>query len=486
MTGVSEVPVVEVHASNIVALWPSLVHAIRSSTFIAIDTELSGLGDRKRLFTKEIDERYLSICEVAKTRSIISLGLSCFKRQHEPDSDDHVTETNTSTFLVQTFNIFVLCSETYVVEPLALQFLVSHGFDFNRQYAQGLPYSRGNDPPMNAVKQQQSLRHLFTELITSRVPIVLHNAFVDLIFLYESFYASLPHSLPSFLADLSQMFSAGIYDTKYIVEFRARWSASFLEYTYRKSSLDNKSRAARSLAHFDVIFPRYCQLMLPQVVLLPVCPVHCQNNASSKDAVLCQTFANHGWCALGHKCERSHDVDLILEYERRGHLSKKEQRAKKKSKNVETLVDTGLTVDDGSRMANGCHTGSGDGDVSHTSEPVVSPADNDVAQSASVVEEKSEKVTTVDRNTFGHRAGFDAFMTGCVFAWSVTAYGQSSKVSDDTAKTTPVCDITNTEFINRVYLGGKDFPLHITHSCFAKASKCHLEKWQLINSADCQ
>jgi len=95
---------------------------------------------------REIDDRYQSVCEVAKTRSIISLGLSCFKRQLEPDSDGEPKETNGSSFLVQTFNIFVLCSETYVVEPLALQFLVSHGFDFNRQYAQGLPYCRGNDP----------------------------------------------------------------------------------------------------------------------------------------------------------------------------------------------------------------------------------------------------------------------------------------------------------------------------------------------------
>ena len=38
MTGVSEVPIIEVHAGNFVELWPSLVHAIRSSTFVAIDT----------------------------------------------------------------------------------------------------------------------------------------------------------------------------------------------------------------------------------------------------------------------------------------------------------------------------------------------------------------------------------------------------------------------------------------------------------------
>jgi len=92
---------------------------------------------------------------------------------------------------------------------------------------------------VDVVKQQQSLRHLFTELVTSHVPVVFHNAFVDLIFLYESFYATLPQSLSSFVADLSQMYAGGIYDTKYIVEFKARWSASFLEYAYRKRYLLN-------------------------------------------------------------------------------------------------------------------------------------------------------------------------------------------------------------------------------------------------------
>jgi len=187
---------------------------------------------------------------------------------------------------------------------------------------------------------------------------------------------------------------------------------------------------------------------------------------------------NHGWCTAGAKCQHSHDVDLILEYERCGHLSKKRRRSKKKLKNVETMmeVDTVLTVDDGNKTANGC----GSGDVSLAADSELVAAADDV-QLTCVGKEESNEVTTVDKNSHGHRAGFDAFMTGCLFAWSVVAHGQSSTV-DSATRTTPACSVTNSEFVNRVYLGGKDFPLHVTHSCFAKLSKSHLEKWRLINS----
>ena len=85
----------------------------------------------------------------------MSLGISAFQRKTEslnenkgnkqtPDSKKVSTD-----FIVQTFNIMVLNEESFMVDPSSLKFLVEHGFDFNKQYAKGIPYSR-NDPKVSA------------------------------------------------------------------------------------------------------------------------------------------------------------------------------------------------------------------------------------------------------------------------------------------------------------------------------------------------
>ncbi len=83
-------------------------------------------------------------------------------------------------------------------------------------------------------KNELLIRELLNTLISCETPVVFHNAVVDLIFLYHSFYASLPSKMSTFLADMTEMFSGGIYDTKYIVEFKARFPASYLEYAFRR------------------------------------------------------------------------------------------------------------------------------------------------------------------------------------------------------------------------------------------------------------
>jgi target of EGR1 protein 1 len=60
--------------------------------------------------SQAVDDRYKNICEVAKTRSIISLGISCFKLS-EMKKDESSKNLN---FSVQTFNLMALCSEDYL------------------------------------------------------------------------------------------------------------------------------------------------------------------------------------------------------------------------------------------------------------------------------------------------------------------------------------------------------------------------------------
>jgi len=78
------------------------------------------------------------------------------------------------------------------------------------------------------------MRSLFSYILTRNVPIVVHNGFLDSIYLYYSFYADLPDKLNVFIADLSEMFSGGIIDTKYIADFVTREKSSFLAYLFRK------------------------------------------------------------------------------------------------------------------------------------------------------------------------------------------------------------------------------------------------------------
>ena len=174
---------------------------------------------------RSVEDRYTSLCTVANTHAVISVGVACFKWAW--------SDTSVLTCQSSVYDLLLICQQPYLVDPASLHFLISHGFDFNRQYAEGIPFSP--PPPSTPLTNSSySFQDLFLRILDRCVPIAVHNGLIDLIFLYRSFYAPLPSTLSVFVADLSEMFPGGVFDTKNIAEGTIRETASFLEYIFHK------------------------------------------------------------------------------------------------------------------------------------------------------------------------------------------------------------------------------------------------------------
>ncbi|NXE36808.1 TOE1 protein, partial [Ptilorrhoa leucosticta] len=462
-----------VQSDNLAEVWPSMVLALRSATFVAVDTVSrggAGGGGAGRGRSRGATD---GVCRPA--------GAERPRRQKVS------AEPSENTYLCQIYNLTLLCTEDYVVEPQSVQFLVQHGFDFNKQYSQGIPYHKGNDKGNEC--QTLSVRTLFLELIRAKKPLILHNGLIDLVFLYQCFYAHLPESLGTFTADLSEMFPAGIYDTKYASEFETRFVASYLEYAYKKCKRENCKLRDSSRQHLTVEFCNYPANMSRYIDYRSCSLEEESHNAGGGNKVpVCEKFSAYGWCPKGVKCPQSHNIDLIIDEDDKLCEKRKKRKHKwKHRKDIQVPANAFQQESSGEKMEQAQNGEEGPPRKQSCYEPAaatelaeITPNGEGRPREGIDMETETEAAGAAgkEKETHGppsqggtHRAGFDAFMTGYIMAY-VWMLKQGKNTEAAAGPWLPDCH-------NKLYLSGKSVPLQIVKSLFSKSSKAHSEKIKL-------
>ena len=496
------IPITEVTKKNFEKLWPVIIKDVSTSSFISIDAEMSGLGCTKKTMNSNLNERYAAISNYATTRSIISLGLACFSCLSNADSSKNEVsngDCNIIKYNVSVYNIILLCSESYIVDPSALEFLVNHGFDFNKQYSEGIPFYKGNDRP-NETVTEINMRNLFCEIIRQRKPLVLHNGLTDLIFMYQCFYADCPQKLTALMADISEIFPNGVYDTKYTAEFVDHTAASFLLYLFRYSLLKNKDLQDKGKISLDILFNEENVNSVFSSLYTTV------DSVSSAD--VCIKYAAYGWCLQGNNCKKSHNIDAII----RMHKNKTSKKRKRKRSSSEQLMvkvsvlteenvldssnkvqrnsmiellDSSKAVASVDEIKNKCKEICESNTVT-TSEKAddveQSPSKKNIGSTTKSVQEDQNKEANLSK---GHRSGVDAFMTGYIFAlFFVSKYkpthDASSENKTDSKQYSDLIPYFSNKLrksvVNKLYLSGKSIPLSVCKSSYTKTSKNHNDK----------
>ncbi|XP_020291468.1 poly(A)-specific ribonuclease PARN-like domain-containing protein 1 isoform X2 [Pseudomyrmex gracilis] len=149
---------IDVTSHNFAEVYPHLERALKDASFIAIDTELTGLEvDAKISLFDSINERYEKQKRNIEPHIIIQFGICTFQRvQHE------------NKYTAEIFNFFLLpknipsMNRSFVWQVAALEFLSKHGFDFNELMYNGISYL--NESEEAFLQQQLQNNMLFHNL----------------------------------------------------------------------------------------------------------------------------------------------------------------------------------------------------------------------------------------------------------------------------------------------------------------------------------
>lgn len=237
------VPGFDVHDTVLPDIYDEILLRAQKAEMIALDLEFSGFPTRS---PDDLYSRYEEWSKTAKTHAVLSLGM-----------------TLVSQGKVSNFDFLMRNEEPHLINPYNVSFLAREGFDFNKQLTHGIPYKPGRLDTSKirlakhsivetaeeelADEKAKTIRTLVIEIFVimrmKKIPLVLHNGFMDLLYLYQHFITDLPDKFECFVYDINAIFPGGIYDTKYMAERKIGEKKHYLPYLYVKHQYTEQAPA---------------------------------------------------------------------------------------------------------------------------------------------------------------------------------------------------------------------------------------------------
>jgi target of EGR1 protein 1 len=453
--------------------WSALGKAISTlppTGFIALDTEFSGIGGDASLTDSDLNIRYEAVRSLSNTRAILSVGIAVFTPVPKVSNAGKVNPPLASDvcYDVSVFEYCMSCSSPWSICSEAGQFLVAHGFDFNRVFTSGIPYIRAStekvkgaslsssSPPGKSIPTGTQAtntggspfswgpmpRGLLWRLGRLGVPMVLHNGWFDLAIMYAAFQGPLPPRLSDFAGLLLDAVPGGFYDTKHVASVVTPIRATFLGYLYAKLLQESavSVRPGPGLPSVEIAAPED----------------HGEFGSSQSRAIsekqsslsgVCMLYCLRGYCHKGVRCTMSHDPFRVLEFESsnvlpdvkearkmntmqhhetkkrrheaaesngmsQGSKPSKKKKPKKKEKEDEATNNDTLHGQGCAAMGAACNTGPLT--ASASLKGINFHVNGDSGQAATV---SSKAINPTEKSgEAAHSSGWDAYMTGYCFA----------------------------------------------------------------------